>query len=93
MNINRLVVQSRKIHRLCVWFMIVFGLAMLISGMKLKYPNILFFIDPRLAVTLHSTVATFFAIVLCIMMVTGLILKIHPGLQKFFNRISKSKQA
>jgi hypothetical protein len=88
MNLAKLVIFSRKIHRLMVWLMIVIGGTMLVTGLVNLYPEILFFIPPGQAAYLHVLTAPYFAIVLAVQMLTGSIIYFYPRLQRLLRKPS-----
>lgn len=65
---------AKKIHRLLILFVTILGLAMVSTGLMMKYPVLFdwFLLDPGTIRWIHSTLSTYFAIVLLSMMVTGL---------------------
>lgn len=81
MNLGKLSYWCRKIHRLFVLLMLVVGFLMMSTGFTMKYPELSPF-DPDQARLLHNTLSSYFAIVLAVMMLTGLVMYITPWLLK-----------
>ena len=78
---TKLYLFSKKVHRFLVVFIAVIGLSMSVSGMVLKYPFIsekLTFIDLGMVRYIHNNLSPFFAIVLLLMMFTGIVMYIFP---------------
>ncbi len=65
---------AKKIHRLLILFITTLGLSMASTGLAMKYPVLFdwFSLDPVTIRWIHSTLSTYFAIVLFLMMITGL---------------------
>ena len=85
MNLTKLSVLARKIHRLLVILIIITGLIMTITGSTMKYPN-LSPINPLFARNLHDLTSTFFAVIFLMMMLTGSYMFFYPKLQKYFRK-------
>jgi hypothetical protein len=86
MSLVKLSIWSRKIHRYLVILISVIGLVMMVTGFKMKQATegvIVFpFFDSTATRTLHNQLSTLFAIVLGIMMLTGLFLFLYPWIIK-----------
>jgi hypothetical protein len=93
MNLAKLVILSRKIHRLMVWLMLIIGGTMMVTGLVNLYPNILWFIPPGTSIWLHVTFAPYFAIILALQMLTGSIIYFYPKLQRWFRKPSPPPQS
>lgn len=75
------LILARKIHRLFVLLTSVIVLIMATTGIILKYPIVfsnLSFVDIGLIRFLHNSLSPYFAFILLVMVVTGLILYIGP---------------
>jgi hypothetical protein len=92
MNLVKLVIWARKIHRYLVIIISVISPIMMVTGFKLHKERegeiVLSFIDATAARTLHNQLSTIFAIVLGLMMLTGIYLYIFPWLTKIFKKPS-----
>lgn len=84
MNLSKLIVAARKIHRFFVLIIVSLTGIMVLTGMKMKYPLILPFYDALAARRLHNTASTLFAVAIIVMSATGLLLYLYPHLQKWF---------
>lgn len=86
MFLTKLSIWARKIHRYLVILISVIGLVMSVTGYKmheaLEGTNVLPFIDYAAARVLHNQLSTLFAIVLGIMMFTGIFLFLYPWIIK-----------
>jgi len=84
---------ARKIHRLCVLGMVVFGLIMGTTGSLMKYAQFVVVampsVDLLLARKIHNTMSPFFAIIFGIMMVSGGYMYLYPW---FLKRSQKKKE-
>lgn len=72
---------SRKIHRLLVVFVTVLGLVMAGTGTVMRFPSLL----PQgvgAMVEIHETVSVFFAAILVLQIITGLVLYVFPLIRK-----------
>lgn len=92
MTLQQLYVWSKKIHVWSMWFAILFGIPLAISGLLLhkivEGDNILSLIDPRQVRWVHIQVSNKFALILAIMMTTGFLMWAIP---KILSRHPKSK--
>jgi hypothetical protein len=91
MMLGKLAVYARKIHRILVLFITVLGVVMAATGLTMdeagESGNSLFpFIDYRFARRIHGSLSTYFALVLGLMIATGLYLYLYPWLQKTFRK-------
>jgi len=79
---------AKKIHRLLVWAVVIFGLLMMGTGLILKYPKFgeVLGLDWEPVRYLHNQLSTYFAIVLAIMILTGLVMYIYPLLKQRSNK-------
>lgn len=73
---------SRKIHRLAMWLVLLFGSAMMLGGLVMHqeikgewYPE---FINSSVMRDLHVTLAIPFTVVLIVMMATGVLMWAIP---------------
>jgi hypothetical protein len=84
MNLVKLTIWSRKIHRYLVILISVIGLVMMVTGFKmhkvLEGEDVLPFLDYTATRTLHNQLSTLFAIVLGLMIATGIFMYIYPWL-------------
>lgn len=80
MDIGKISYYCRRIHRISLWGITGLGLIQVVTGLTLKYPNTLFFIDPVAARQFHLVTSTYFAIFFLISMVTGLFMYFTPWL-------------
>jgi hypothetical protein len=82
MNLVKLAIWSRKIHRYLVILISVIGLVMMVTGYKMHQAsegNVVFpFIDSAGTRTLHNQLSTLFAVVLGGMILTGIFMYIYP---------------
>ncbi len=78
MDIGRLSYYARKIHRLSLWFVVVLGLAQMITGLTMKYPSWFPFFDQNSVRLLHFELAGWFALVFGVQMATGIIMYLTP---------------
>lgn len=82
----KLYLWARKIHRFLAIIIVVLSLIMGSTGMVMKYPFLsgtFSFINPDAARTLHNNLSSYFAIVLFLMAITGLIMFLQPYLLKW----------
>jgi len=89
MNLPKLVVIARKIHRFLVGIIILLSIIMMLTGSAMKYPEIAL-IDPFFARRAHNIISTFFSLALTLMMVTGLFMYLYPWLSKIKNKSQTS---
>jgi hypothetical protein len=86
MSLAKLSVWSRKIHRYLVILISVIGFVMMVTGYKMKQATegvvVLPFLDYAATRTLHNQLSTLFAVVLGIMMLTGIFLFLYPWIIK-----------
>jgi len=86
MNLVKLAIWAKKIHRILVVFITISGLIMMVTGFKMKQATqgiiVLPFFDTTATRTLHNQLSTLFAIVLGIMMLTGIFMYIYPWIIK-----------
>lgn len=85
MNVGKISYYSRKIHRFLVLLMVIIGFFMMSTGLTMKYPEISPF-NPKQARILHNALSNYFALILAVMMLTGLIMYITPWLLKRFRK-------
>lgn len=85
MNIGKFSYYARKIHRILLFFVVIFGLIQIVTGLTMKYPQMLPMIDPGGARLLHFQTATYFTVVFGLQMITGLIMYFTPWLLKQLN--------
>jgi len=81
----KLIIFTRKIHRIFVLIITVFSIIMAFSGIILKYPFIsakITFLDLGMIRYVHNQLSPFFTITLMIMLVTGLLIYLTPWLNK-----------
>ena len=84
-NFTKLYIWSRQIHKLLIFVMTFLTLLMTFTGLLLKYSNIvntLPFINLTLMRYLHNNLSPFFAVVLILMLITGLYMYVYPTLKK-----------
>lgn len=82
---TKLIIFTRKIHRIFVLIIAVLSIIMAFSGIILKYPFIstkMTFIDLGMIRYIHNQLSPFFTIALMIMLVTGLLIYFTPWLNK-----------
>jgi len=86
MSLVKLSIWARKIHRYLVILISVIGLVMMVTGYKMKQATegvvVLPFIDYHAARVLHNQLSTLFAVILGIMMLTGIFLFLYPWIIK-----------
>lgn len=70
--------KAKKLHRFLVVIIVTLGLIMMVTGMTMKYPQLLPFIDPLAARHLHNLVSPYFALTLTLMAATGLTMYLYP---------------
>lgn len=82
--LTKLNIFFRKLHRFMVIFIVILSIVMMITGTMLKYPltskNLVPFINLGIVGWLHSITSPFFAIVLSIMLITGVVMWVYPML-------------
>jgi hypothetical protein len=90
MTLGKLAVYARKIHRILVLFISVLGVAMAITGLTLHEAeeggSFLPYLKADFAGEVHNSLSTYFAFVLGLMIITGLMLYLYPWLQKIFRK-------
>lgn len=90
MNLIKLVVLSRKIHRLLVFFIVGIGLVMMTTGITLERAgegeSFLPFLNASFARNIHNKFSILFALILFMMMLTGLTLYLYPWIQKTLHK-------
>jgi hypothetical protein len=83
---QKLYLFAKQVHRILVLIITGLGAAMAITGLALKYPDTAVSmagsVNFGLVRFIHSNLSTVFAIVLLLMMCTGLVLYVVPMLQK-----------
>lgn len=82
---NDLFLLCRKIHRLSIFLTIPLGLVMTLTGLFLRSDRFVFyltFVDLRAIRALHRNLSPVFAVVLLIMMLTGLFMYLFPWLNQ-----------
>ncbi len=83
---SKLYRWSKKIHRLLFVGIIVLGLFMMGTGLLMRYPgfqaDFVGALDPGLIRYLHNRVSTYFAIVLTLNILTGIVMYIFPAWQR-----------
>lgn len=85
--LNKLYLNSRKLHLILVIPIAVLTLLMAGTGILLKYPQYSFgFIDPNLIRYLHNQLSSFFTIFLGFMTLSGLVMFAMPYLRKMKSR-------
>jgi hypothetical protein len=85
MTLGKLAVYARKLHRILVLFISVLSLIMIATGLTLRGGDEAGekpFINYNVAWSVHGAVSVFFAIVLGLMLITGLYLYLYPWIQK-----------
>lgn len=82
MNIGKMSILARKIHRITLFFILILGLIMMLTGTAMKFPELVPFVDSLQARRTHSIVSTFFSTSFAIMAITGLIMYFTPFLLK-----------
>lgn len=87
MDMGKLSYYSRKIHRLLLFFVVTLGLTQMITGLIMKYPDVLPAIDQGSTRLLHFQTATYFSVAFIAQMLTGLVMYVTPWIIK---RIQKS---
>lgn len=84
---------ARKVHRFCVLFMVVLGLAMTGTGSVMKYAFLVTPVLPSVDLLrvrqLHAILSPFFGIILLAMMVSGGYMYLYPWLLR---RVKKTGQ-
>jgi hypothetical protein len=84
MQLDKFALYARKIHRILVIFITILGTIMMITGLMIdeleEGNNII--ADPEFIRSIHGKTSTPFAIILGLMIITGLILYLYPWLQK-----------
>lgn len=82
--LNKLYIWSRKIHRLVLFAVVALTLLMGTTGLFMKYTEFAdsLNIDQGLIRYLHNQLSVYFAIVLGVMMCTGLFMYIFPILAR-----------
>jgi len=81
----KLIIFTRKIHRIFVLIIAVLSIIMALSGIILKYSFIsakMTFLDLGMIRYVHNQLSPFFTIALMIMLVTGLLIYLTPWLNK-----------
>jgi hypothetical protein len=90
MNLPKLAVFSRKIHRILVVFITVLGTVMAVTGVTMHEAGegnkLLSFIDINSAEEIHNTLSVYFAVVLALMIITGLFMYLFPYLTRWFKK-------
>lgn len=86
MDIGMLSYYARKIHRFLLLIVVILGLVQMITGMSMKYPGMVPFVDPSAARLLHGQTATYFSVAFGLQMITGLIMYLTPKLIKIFRK-------
>lgn len=81
MNLAKLAVTARKIHRFLVVIILALGLIMTATGLTLRYPA-LSPLDIGIAVEIHRFTSTYFAVIFLGMMLTGGYLYFYPLLRR-----------
>lgn len=82
MGIGKLHVFARTLHRWSLWFVVILGLVQMTTGLTMKYPGMVPFVDPTGARLLHVQTAGYFALFFGIQMLTGMLMYITPWLSK-----------
>lgn len=86
MSWQQLYAWSKKIHRLTMWLMILLGVPQAVTGVLLedgtKWRQVLGRETMGKVLELHAFVGSKFAIILAVMMVTGVLMWLLPELQK-----------
>lgn len=85
MQLGKIAVYARKIHRILVLFISALSLVMVVTGLTLHKGNEADgkpLLNYNIAWSIHGTVAIFFAFILGCMVLTGLYLYSYPWLQK-----------
>jgi hypothetical protein len=86
MQLAKLAILARKIHRFLVLFVVVLGLIMMTTGLTLHEAEegrqLFSFLDIGTARMIHSSISIIFSGLLSLMIVTGLYLFLYPWLQK-----------
>jgi len=90
MDIGTFSYYARKIHRLLMLFIVVLGLVQMVTGMSMKYPGMIPFMDSTAARLLHNQTATYFSFVFGLQMITGLVMYLAPTLIKTFRKPFKA---
>ena len=94
---KKLYLFAKQIHRLLIILITGLGAVMAGTGLMLKYPSravrFLPGLDLGLVRFIHSTLSTAFAIVLALMMLTGLVMYLVPWMQKRRAQIASTKEA
>lgn len=82
MSLQLLFYWSKKIHRLAMWFSILFGVPLALSGVmlhKLIEGEFFFFqIDESTVRFVHNKASNPFALTLAVMMLTGFLMWVIP---------------
>jgi hypothetical protein len=90
MNLAKLSIWARKIHRILVSFVTISGLIMMMTGLVMRNSTegetFLPFIDPTAARTVHGNTSAIFAVFLGLMILTGLFLYMYPWLIKILRK-------
>jgi hypothetical protein len=88
MNLTKLALYSRKIHRILVIFITILGTIMMITGLMIDEleDGGHIFADPEFIRSIHGKTSTPFAFVLGLMIVTGLFLYLYPWIQKTIHK-------
>ncbi len=80
---SKLSYYARKIHRLLLLFVIIFGLIQMLTGLAMRYPTLFSVVDQGAALSLHYKTATYFAIAFGLQLVTGIIMYLAPIIIKY----------
>lgn len=86
MHIGKLSYYSRKIHNWSLFFVVIFGIIQMGTGMVMRYPMVFSLINESASRKLHFQTATYFSIAFGIQMITGLIMYFTPWLLKHFTK-------
>ncbi len=86
MDIGKISYWSRRIHRISLFFVTGLGLVQVVTGLTLKYPTMMSFINYEWAFQVHIFTSVYFAVFFVISMITGLIMYFAPWLLKYFNK-------
>lgn len=76
----QLYILSRKIHRMIVIIIVVLSLAMMVTGLNMKYGW--FFLDRGFSNNLHNNLSPYFALVLMINVITGFYMYLYTQPRK-----------
>lgn len=84
MNLQQIYAWSKKLHRFAMWFAIILGVPLALTGVILESESLMYYFASNdwgyYVRELHRMTSTKFALVLAVMMVTGFLMWAIPRL-------------